>query len=155
TGSSAPRRAARRSSARSSSASSSARTRSHPAGASSQTVASRPEGAGTPRTCGLEVSAVQPVSYCPLHVSRRPSPATERGVKEGQVASRDSQIGSAWTGWIGFAGIVMVVIGVIDFFQGLIAVIRGGYFARVTPDQIIVFDSTGWGVIMIIWGIAL
>jgi len=71
------------------------------------------------------------------------------------VASRDSQIGSAWTGWIGFAGIVMVVIGVIDFFQGLIAVIRGGYFARVTPDQIIVFDSTGWGVIMIIWGIAL
>jgi hypothetical protein len=64
-------------------------------------------------------------------------------------------MGSAWTGWIGFAGIVMVVIGVIDFFQGLIAVIRGGYFARVTPDQIIVFDSTGWGVIMIIWGIAL
>jgi hypothetical protein len=71
------------------------------------------------------------------------------------VASRDSSIGSAWTGWIGFAGIIMVVVGVIDAFQGLIAVIRGGYFARATPDQIIIFDSTGWGVIMIIWGIFL
>ena len=70
------------------------------------------------------------------------------------MASRDSQIGSAWTGWIGFAGIVMVVVGLLDAFQGLIAVIRGGYFARATPDQIIIFDSTGWGVIMIIWGIA-
>lgn len=72
------------------------------------------------------------------------------------MASRDSSLGSSWTGWIGFAGIVMVVVGVIDSVQGLIAVIRGGYFARaVTPDQIIIFDYTWWGVIMILWGIAL
>jgi len=71
------------------------------------------------------------------------------------VASRSSSAGSAWTGWIAFAGIFMIVIGAIDFFQGLIAVIRGGYFARATPDQIIIFDSTGWGVIMILWGGAL
>ena len=71
------------------------------------------------------------------------------------MASRSSSAGSAWTGWIAFAGIFMIVIGAIDFFQGLIAVIRGGYFARATPDQIIIFDSTWWGVIMIIWGIAL
>ncbi len=71
------------------------------------------------------------------------------------MASRDSQTGSAGTGWIGFAGIIMVVVGLLDAFQGLIAVIRGGYFARATPDQIIIFDSTGWGVIMIIWGILL
>ena len=71
------------------------------------------------------------------------------------MASRSSSAGSAWTGWIAFAGIFMVVIGAIDFFQGLIAVIRGGYFARATPDQIIIFDSTAWGWIMIIWGVAL
>jgi predicted Kef-type K+ transport protein len=63
-------------------------------------------------------------------------------------------MGSAWTGWIGFACIVMVVIGMIDAFQGLIAVIRGSYYTHVA-DQIIIFDTTGWGVIMIIWGIAL
>jgi hypothetical protein len=71
------------------------------------------------------------------------------------VASRSSSAGSAWTGWIAFAGIFMIVIGAIDFFQGLIAVIRGGYFARATPDQIIIFDSTAWGWIMMIWGVAL
>jgi len=64
-------------------------------------------------------------------------------------------MGSAWTGWIGFAGIIMVVVGIIDAFQGLIALIRGGYYAKVTPDQIIIFGSTGWGVILILWGIAL
>ena len=27
-----------------------------------------------------------------------------------------------WTGWIAFAGLLMVIIGGLDFFQGLIAV---------------------------------
>ena len=31
-------------------------------------------------------------------------------------------------GWIGFAGIVMVIIGGIDFFQGLIALLEDEYF---------------------------
>lgn len=69
------------------------------------------------------------------------------------MASRSS-VGSSWTGWLGFAGVFMIVVGGIDFFQGLIAVIRGSYYA-VTPNQIVVFDITGWGVLMIIWGIAL
>jgi hypothetical protein len=61
---------------------------------------------------------------------------------------------SGWTGWIGFAGCLMVVIGGIDFFQGLIAAIRGSYYA-VTPNQIVVFNLSTWGWIMIIWGIIL
>ena len=67
------------------------------------------------------------------------------------MASR-SEVGSSWTGWIGFAGVFMIVVGGIDFCQGLIAVIRGGYFFHATADQIIIFDSTAWGVIMMIWG---
>jgi hypothetical protein len=59
---------------------------------------------------------------------------------------------TSWTGWIGFAGCLMVIIGGIDFFQGLIAIIRGEYYA-VTPNQIIVFDTTTWGWITLLWGI--
>ncbi len=59
-----------------------------------------------------------------------------------------------WTGWIGFAGCLMVIIGGIDFFEGLIAIIRGQYFA-VTPSQIIVFDTTTWGWITLLWGIVV
>jgi hypothetical protein len=57
-----------------------------------------------------------------------------------------------WTGWIGFAGCLMAIIGGIDFFQGLIAIIRGEYYA-VTPNQIVVFDLTTWGWITLLWGI--
>ena len=57
-------------------------------------------------------------------------------------------------GWILFAGIVMFVIGTLDFFEGLIAIIRKQYYV-VTPTQIIVFDTTTWGWITMIWGILL
>ena len=60
----------------------------------------------------------------------------------------------AWSGWIGFAGLAMVVIGSIDFFEGLIAVIRKSYYVA-TPNQIIVFDTTTWGWITMILGIVL
>ncbi|HZE28461.1 MAG TPA: hypothetical protein VE055_00070 [Gaiellaceae bacterium] len=63
-------------------------------------------------------------------------------------------MGERWAGWIRFAGILLLVIGSIDFFEGLIAVIRSNYYA-VTPNQIIVFDTTTWGWIMMIWGIVL
>jgi hypothetical protein len=59
-----------------------------------------------------------------------------------------------WAGWIRFAGILMLIIAMIDFFQGLIAVIRSGYYA-LTPNQIIIVDTTTWGWIMLIWGIVL
>jgi hypothetical protein len=57
-----------------------------------------------------------------------------------------------WAGWVWFAGLLMIVIGFLDFFQGLIAVIRDKYYV-LTPQQIIVFDLTTWGWIMLIWGI--
>jgi hypothetical protein len=59
---------------------------------------------------------------------------------------------SRWSGWIGFAGWLMVVIGALDFFEGLIAVIRGKYYV-LTPTQIVVFDLRTWGWITLFWGI--
>jgi hypothetical protein len=59
-----------------------------------------------------------------------------------------------WAGWIRFAGILMVIIAGIDFFEGLIAIIRSEYYV-LAPNQIIVFDTTTWGWIMLIWGIVL
>jgi hypothetical protein len=58
------------------------------------------------------------------------------------------------SGWIGFAAIMMLIIGSIDFLEGLIAVIRKHYYV-VTPNQIIVFNSTTWGWLTLLWGIVL
>jgi hypothetical protein len=59
-----------------------------------------------------------------------------------------------WTGWIVFAGMLMVIIGSLAFFQGLIAVIRNEYYV-LTPEQIIVFDLTTWGWITLLWGVVV
>ena len=59
-----------------------------------------------------------------------------------------------WSGLVGFAAVLMVIIGILDFFQGLIAVFRDDYLV-LTPEQIIIFDLTAWGWIMLIWGLVL
>jgi hypothetical protein len=66
-----------------------------------------------------------------------------------QVASQES-----WSGWIGFAGLLMLIIGALDFFEGLIALIRGEYYV-IHGNQLIVFDTTTWGWITLIMGIVL
>ena len=58
---------------------------------------------------------------------------------------------SRWGGWIAFAGWLMVIIGVLDAMEGLIAIIRGQYYV-LTASQIIVFDVKTWGWITLIWG---
>jgi len=61
---------------------------------------------------------------------------------------------SSMAGWIGFAGIVMVILGFIDFFQGMIAVFDDKYYV-VTASGFLVFDLTQWGWVMMIWGVLL
>jgi hypothetical protein len=61
---------------------------------------------------------------------------------------------SAWTGWIAFAGWMMLIIAMLDFFEGLIAIIRSEYYV-LGPNQIIVFDTTTWGWITLLWSIVI
>jgi hypothetical protein len=58
------------------------------------------------------------------------------------------------SGWISFAAIMMMIIGTLDFFEGLIAVVRGKYYV-VSSSQIIVFDTRTWGWLTLIFGILL
>jgi hypothetical protein len=57
-------------------------------------------------------------------------------------------------GWIGFAGMLMLVIGGIDVFQGLIALFEDEYYVP-TQAGFLVVDLTGWGWIMLVWGALL
>ena len=63
-------------------------------------------------------------------------------------------MGNAWRGWIAFAGWLLVIIGSLEAFEGLIAIFRDKYYVF-TPQQIIVFDVTTWGWITLVWGIIL
>src|SRR2546429_8388970 len=57
-------------------------------------------------------------------------------------------------GWISFAAIMMMIVGTLDFFEGLIAIVRGKYYV-VGSNQIIVFNLSTWGWLTLIWGIVL
>jgi hypothetical protein len=70
------------------------------------------------------------------------------------MATRTSAARAPMAGWIMFAAITMLIVGFIDFFEGLIAVIRKEYYV-LTPERIIIFDTTTWGWLMLLWGIVL
>ena len=57
-------------------------------------------------------------------------------------------------GWIAFAGMLALIVGSIDFFQGLIALFEDEYFV-VTASGFLVVDLTAWGWIMLFWGALL
>jgi hypothetical protein len=57
-------------------------------------------------------------------------------------------------GWIVFTSVVMLLVGTLAFFEGLIAVIRKHYFV-LTADQLIVFDMTTWGWITLAFGVVI
>jgi hypothetical protein len=57
-------------------------------------------------------------------------------------------------GWIGFAGTLMLIVAAVDFFQGLIALFEDEYYV-VTQSGFLAIDLTGWGWIMLIWGVLL
>ena len=58
------------------------------------------------------------------------------------------------TGWIGFAGILMLIIGMIDFFQGLIGLFRDDYFV-LTASGYLAVNLTTWSWTLIVWGVLL
>ena len=53
--------------------------------------------------------------------------------------------------WVDLAALLIVLTGAIDFFEGLIAVVRDDYYSF-DPSEIIVVDFTAWGWILLLWG---
>jgi hypothetical protein len=72
------------------------------------------------------------------------------GIHEWEAAMNSRSM----AGWIGFAGILMVLLGGLSVFQGLIALLEDNYYV-VTQSGYLLFDVTGWGWIMLMWGIIL
>ncbi|WP_431681434.1 DUF7144 family membrane protein [Kitasatospora sp. KL5] len=59
---------------------------------------------------------------------------------------------SGWvTGLVLFAGVVMLVTGLLDLFQGIVAVARDDLIVK-TPNYVFRFDVTAWGWIHIVLG---
>ena len=65
------------------------------------------------------------------------------------MASQDS-----WSGWIVFAGFVLLIVGVIDALQGLVAIVKDEYVVA-TAKGVAILDVTAWGWATLLWGVLL
>jgi len=62
---------------------------------------------------------------------------------------------SSWAvGWSAFAGIMLIIVGVVDVIQGIVALANDEFFV-VTQEWVFKFDITTWGWIQLILGVVL
>ncbi len=62
---------------------------------------------------------------------------------------------SGWAvGWAGFAGVMLIIIGIFDIIQGLVALFNDEFYV-ITREWVFEFDITAWGWIQLIVGIIL
>jgi len=62
---------------------------------------------------------------------------------------------SGWAvGWTSFAGVMMIIVGVMDIIQGIVALANDTFFV-VGEEWVLQFDATTWGWIHLLLGIVL
>ncbi len=62
---------------------------------------------------------------------------------------------TGWTGWIAFAGVIMVLLGILHAFQGLVALFKDDYFLVGRNGLAVNIDYTEWGWTHLILGIVI
>lgn len=69
--------------------------------------------------------------------------------------STAEEVPSAWVGWVWFAGAMMVLLGLFNVIEGLVALLNPRYYV-VGPQGLLVFNLFGWGLVhLIIGGLAV
>lgn len=54
-----------------------------------------------------------------------------------------------------FVGAMLLVVGICQFLQGLVAVINGNDFFLATPNYILTFNASTWGWIHLVFGVVV
>lgn len=59
---------------------------------------------------------------------------------------------SGWVGWIAFAGVMMILLGGLHVFQGIVALVKDEYFLVTSNGLAVNVDFTAWGWTHLIGG---
>jgi hypothetical protein len=77
---------------------------------------------------------------------------TPTGARSAPVALMDIQPRSLWVGWVYFGGAMMVMLGVFNLVEGLVALFNDEYYVA-TTQGLLLFDITAWGWVHLIIGL--
>ena len=58
-------------------------------------------------------------------------------------------------GWIGFAGVLMIILGAVHAFQGLVGIFKDEYFLVSSSGLALKLDFTAWGWIHLLIGVII
>jgi hypothetical protein len=67
------------------------------------------------------------------------------------MATSRTTSGAAWTGWIIFAASMLLIIGMFNILEGIIALVDDQRIVM-TPNRLVVVDMTQWGWTILIFG---
>lgn len=62
---------------------------------------------------------------------------------------------TAWVGWIMFAGVMMILLGVFEAMEGLVALFNDEYYLVAGRDLVVSVDYTTWGWVHLLLGITV
>ena len=90
--------------------------------------------------------------------TREPLPPSEEArIHHMSVMEQEHHVpggSSGWAGWVTFASLMLVLLGCVHGFQGLLAMFDEGYFVAQGRELALVsYDA--WGAILIVWGLVL
>ena len=71
----------------------------------------------------------------------------------GYVQNTDPVTG--WTGWVVFAAVFMMIVGSLNAIQGLGAILRDEAYWLTLSGDVLIFDTTTWGWIHLVLGLAM
>ncbi|MFD4193555.1 MULTISPECIES: DUF7144 family membrane protein [Amycolatopsis] len=74
------------------------------------------------------------------------------GTRPPEQAPAPYESRSAWLGWVWFGGAMMVLLGIFNVIEGLVALFNDEYYL-VGAAGTLVFDLTGWGWVHLIIGV--
>jgi len=58
---------------------------------------------------------------------------------------------TVWFGWVTFAAVMLVVLGLLNVLEGLVALLQN-QVAFIDGNSLVVVNLTGWGVLMLVFG---
>jgi hypothetical protein len=77
---------------------------------------------------------------------------TQRHLEKGSVMAAGHR--RSWAGWIGFAGTMLLLVGGLNVFQGIVALLQGERVVA-DADNFVLVDLTSWGWTLIVSGALL
>jgi hypothetical protein len=60
----------------------------------------------------------------------------------------------AWVGWVVFAAVIVIVMGVFEAIEGLVAIFKDQYYLVPSTGLVVSVDYTVWGWVHLLLGIA-